>query len=85
MINLINWARIAENALVQYKAEVRNPSPIVLSVLNEVLLREIDRTSRENEPKQESTVDLQHNRTEWIQVEIMRLQDELKQRQAEGT
>ena len=81
MTNLINWARMAENAIVQYKAEVRNPSPIGLSVLNVVLLSELDRTSEENEPKQESTVEAQHNRTEWLQVEIMRLQDELKQRQ----
>lgn len=88
MTNLINWACMAQNALIQYKAEVERPSPIVLSVLHTFLLGKIEeeqqRTSRENEPKQESTVDLQHNRTEWIQVEIMRLQDELKQRQAEG-
>ena len=80
MTNLINWARMAENAIVQYRAEVEHPSAIVLVALEEMK----QRTSRENEPEQESTVDLQHNRTEWIQVEIMRLQDELKQRQAEG-
>jgi hypothetical protein len=75
-MNLINWARMAENAIVQYRAEVKHPSAIVLVALEEMK----QRTSRENEPKQESTVDLQHNRTEWIQVEIRRLQYELNQR-----
>jgi hypothetical protein len=42
MTNLINWTRMAENALVQYKAEVRNPSPIVLAVLNEFLLTRVE-------------------------------------------